>query len=127
MCAFCLPVFSVNVEALAAAETAEANRVLESMDQRNLEKMLNAQAEETKALVFPHPSSGGHGHNVHHRSHRHKRHSGHGGANALRSAELSPLKQVRTPFGKAVAEGEGYPTCSMVCPTERMLKLAPLF
>lgn len=104
----------MNVEALAAAETAEANSVLERMDHRSRDKILKAQAEEAEASLFPHPSSGGHSHRRHHHDYRHKRSSGnngsrshprHSGANSLPSAEPSPLKQVRTPFGKAEARG----------------------
>lgn len=99
--------FSVNVNALAEAEAAEAKNVLERMDQNRRDTLLQAQTEEVETLMFPHPSSGGqHNRQQHHHGDEHK-HRGSGsfasrrrsrhsdsGATSLPSAEPSPLKQV---------------------------------
>ncbi|CAM9342762.1 unnamed protein product [Sphacelaria rigidula] len=100
--------FSVNVNALAEAEAAEAKNVLERMDQNRRDTLLQAQTEEVETLMFPHPSSGGqhnrqqhhHGDEYKHRgsgsfaSRRRSRHSD-SGATSLPSAEPSPLKQAQ--------------------------------
>lgn len=80
---------SVNVEALAQAENAEAKTVLSSMRRRRAETRLATQEAEN-AAASPDPTPQRHHHHHHH--HRRKRSSG---GVSLPPAQPSPLKQAQ--------------------------------
>ncbi|CAM9963940.1 unnamed protein product [Ectocarpus sp. 12 AP-2014] len=87
--------FSVNVEALAQAENAEARTVLSAMKERAANNSLAAQ-EAAEAARFPDPGPQRryhHDHHLHQQQHRRKRSSA--GGVSLSPAEPSPLKQAQ--------------------------------
>lgn len=88
----CAHVFcSVNVEALAKAETTEATAVLARMDERSANKRLAAQeAAETTMFPDPRPQR----HRPHHRHHHRRRRSSFS-SGSLPPAQPSPLKQAQ--------------------------------
>lgn len=85
------PASSVNVEALAQAENAEARTVLSAMKERAANDRLAAQ-EAAEAARFPDPDPQRRYHR-HHHQHRRKRSSA--GGVSLPPAEPSPLKQAQ--------------------------------
>lgn len=82
--------FSVNVEALAQAENAEAKTVLSAMGCRRAEKRLAAQ-EAAHAATFPDPTP----QRRHHHHHHHRRKRSSAGGVSLPPAQPSPLKQAQ--------------------------------
>lgn len=89
------PASSVNVEALAQAENAEARTVLSAMKERAANNRLAAQeAAEAARFPDPDPQRRYHHHHQHqHQQHRRKRSSA--GGVSLPPAEPSPLKQAQ--------------------------------
>lgn len=83
---------SVNVEALAQSENAEAKTVLSAMKRRGAEKRLAAQEAE-HAATLPDPTPQRRRHHHHHHHHRRKRSSA--GGVSLPPAQPSPLKQAQ--------------------------------
>eukprot|EP00752_Nemacystus_decipiens_P016546 g14788.t1 len=81
--------FSVNVEALAQAENAEAKTVLSAMRHRRVEKRLAAK-EAGNAATFPDPMP-----QRHHRHHHNRRKRSSAGGVSLPPAQPSPLKQAQ--------------------------------
>lgn len=82
--------FSVNVQALAQAENAEAKTVLSAMRHRRAEKRLAVQ-EAANAATFPDPTPQRH---HHHHYHQRRKRTSVGGV-SLPPAQPSPLKQAQ--------------------------------
>lgn len=87
------PAFSVNVEALAQAENAEARTVLSAMKERAANNRLAAQ-EAAEAARFPDPDPQRRYHHQHHQQQHRRKRSSAGGV-SLPPAEPSPLKQAQ--------------------------------
>lgn len=91
-----IPDSSVNVEALAQAENAEAKTVLSAMRRRSADKRLAAQ-EAAQAAMFPDPDPQRryrHHHHQHQHHHYRRKRSSAGGV-SFPPAEPSPMKQAQ--------------------------------